>query len=110
MAVPKTLNLSIYEGDDFVLVVSIVDEAGAAVDITGFTYEAVVLDSAGAVSATATASVTNAAGGLVKVSLTDVQTDTLSGRLNWKLTQTDAGSLVRTLLRGYITIVADSAA
>ena len=108
MALPTVKNLEVYSGDDYALEVTVQDADGAVVDVTAYSFSALVKDEAGNTEATATVEKTDASNGLITVRLTDVQTAGLTGpRLLWDLQQTDGNSRVRTILRGVVNVSSD---
>jgi hypothetical protein len=109
-ALPGTLNISLTTGDEFGML------ADLDIDTTGFTWTAIVYETAttvsfvnpggvstqGATAATFTITVVNAAAGQVNLSLTEVQTAALNPATNyrWYLRGVSPGLVTRTYLSG----------
>ena len=98
---PGTLNLSLRRGDDFSV------DADFSIDLTGFVVTATahsVVNDAQVIAFTTT--LTNAAQGVVNVTLTDSQTAGLAvGTYVWRLVGT-SGGITRTYLAGYLEVTA----
>lgn len=96
-------------GQDVTLTNTVTDTAGAAVDLTGAAARfllttpndgTTVLDSD---AATATCTVTNEAGGIVTVTLTDENTAALLGDYYYEIKVTDSAGAENVTNRGIIT-------
>ena len=79
-----------------------VSEAGVALDITGYTFAAQVREHFHSTTHTAfTTTITDAAQGLFRISLTDTQTaDMISGKQYYDIVMTDASGAKQRLLQG----------
>lgn len=109
MAVPSTQNLTITRGDTEVIVVTMKDSAGVAINITGRTYRAQVRTTkdAGSVAASFTCVVTSAVNGEVTGTMSAVSSAALAaGKYYWDFEETNAG-VVTTILAGSVTVLAD---
>lgn len=109
MAKPANYPLNIRIGDTETVTVSLQNEAGAAINITGRTYSAQVREktSSSTPLATFTCAISNAAGGKFICTLSS----TITGALNplnavWDL-QENNGGVVTTLLAGDVVISRD---
>ena len=110
LALPGPLNISLVVGDEFGMV------ADLDIDTTGFTWTSLVYESTpsvsfanpggvptqGATAATFAITVVNAAAGQVNLSLTELQTVTLSPSTSyrWYLRGVSPGMVTRTYLSG----------
>lgn len=103
---PARVNYKYRRGDTVAEQVTI-EEGGVAANITGRTYRAQLRKTVGGeVFVAFTVDITNPAGGVLVMRLTDTQTEPLSGRYYWDLEQT-AGGVVRTLMAGEWTFDPD---
>ena len=109
-ALPGTLNSSLTTGDEFGML------ADLDIDTTGFTWTAIVYETAtsvsfvtpggvstqGATAATFAVTVVNAAAGQVNLSLTEIQTAALNPATNyrWYLRGVSSALVTRTYLSG----------
>lgn len=109
-ALPGSLNISLTTGDEFGML------SDLSIDTTGFTWTAIVYETATSVSfvnpsgvstqgttaATFTVTVVNAAAGQVNLSLTEVQTVALNPATNyrWYLRGVSSAMVTRTYLSG----------
>jgi hypothetical protein len=109
-ALPGTLNISLTTGDEFGML------ADLDIDTTGFTWTAIVYETAttvsfvnpggvstqGTTAATFTVTVVNAAAGQVNLSLTEVQTAALNPATTyrWYLRGVSSAMVTRTYLSG----------
>jgi hypothetical protein len=102
---PTTTDLNIYAGDDLKLHVAVTDDAGAAVDLTGYTAMAQVRDTNdGATPVDFTATV--AAGGIDLV-MANTLTTTLPPKGVWDVQITSATGEVTTVAGGRVTVTPD---
>lgn len=102
---PMTTDLHVYAGDDLKLHVAVTDDAGAPIDLTGYTAMAQVRDTTdGATSIDFTATV--AAGGIDLV-MASALTTTLPAKGVWDVQITSATSEVTTLAGGRVTVTPD---
>ena len=112
-ATPGAVTLPIVRGDDpsftIALYTTYVSEGHASnveLDVTGRTYASkVAATRGGAVVATPTVTVTSAATGKISWSMTDTDTDALTGsRYVWDLVENAASSSERTIIIGTLTV------
>lgn len=110
VALPGTLNISLTVGDEFGML------SDLSIDTTGFTWTAIVYESAtsvsfanpsgvstqGATAATFAVTVVNEAAGQVNLSLTETQTGSLNPAITyrWYLRGVSPGLVTRTYLSG----------
>ena len=109
MAQPADQDLTITRGDTETLVVTIEDDAGSAINITGRTYRAQIRSSQDSttIKASFTCTVTSGANGQVTCVLSATDSATLSsGQYFWDLEETASG-VVSTILSGNVTVLAD---
>ena len=109
MAVPATQNLTITRGDTEVVVITINDNAGVPLNITGRTYRAQIraTKDSSVVSAAFVCVVTNAAAGEVTCTLTAGNASTLAvGKQYWDFEENYSG-IITTILAGTVTVLAD---
>lgn len=109
MASPGLLNLDLRIGDTETVTVNFVDSTGAAINITGRTYTAMVRPTASSptVLATFTCTVTDGPGGVVVCTLAATTTAALAVQSAvWDLQET-SGTTVSTVLAGAVTISQD---
>ena len=99
---PGELDINgVYRGDDWALTVTMVDEFGGVVDVSARTYVALVETLAKVSETTMTVDATDAATGVIVLSLTDAQTLALTSKVyHWDLKETDAATLITTVLAG----------
>lgn len=108
MPAPAAHNLTIVQGDDFSETFTFKDSAGAAINLTGYTFAAQVRPTAASavVTATFTVAITSAAGGTITLTLARAATALLlPGTYRWDLEWTDTLDKKRTLLNGAATVV-----
>jgi len=104
-----TRNISIYKGDTYTHEISIRDSSNTAINISDRTYVAQIKRSSGASDSVIsfTSTITDAANGVLQISLTSAQTSELqSGVYKYDLQETN-GSNVLTLMTGNATITGD---
>lgn len=109
MGVPAQYPLTVRTGDTETVTVTMQNAAGAAIDITGRTYQAQIRDTAAstAVVATFTCSVTNGTAGQFACTLGTATTAALTPQTAvWDCQEINAG-VVTTLLAGQVWIVQD---
>lgn len=109
MAQPADQDLILTRGDTETLVVTIQDDNGAAINITGRTYRAQVRSSQDSttIKASFTCTVTNGSGGQVTCVLSAADSATLpSGQYYWDLEE-NASGVISTILAGQVTVLAD---
>jgi hypothetical protein len=96
-------NFTCYRGQDLVITNTITGQ-----NITGWTLAATFRNRTSGVSLTVDGTVTNGAGGVCTVTLTDEQTGAFAtGQYDWSLWRTDAGS-ENPLSVGTMTVVSTS--
>lgn len=109
MAQPADQDLILTRGDTETLVVTIQDDNGSAINITGRTYRAQVRSSQDSttIKASFTCTVTSGASGQVTCVLSATDSATLpSGQYYWDLEE-NASGVVSTILAGNVTVFAD---
>ena len=109
MGNPAPYNLTIRTGDTETVSVSMVNAAGAAIDITGRTYQAQIRDTAAstAILATFNCTVTNGTAGTFACTLGTATTAALTPQTAvWDCSENNSG-VVTTLLAGQVFIVQD---
>lgn len=109
MGIIGDVPLTIRTGDTEQVTLFIKDSAGAAVNITGRTYAAQIRKSVTDATpiATFTCTITDAAAGKMIATLSATTTAALSpGNACWDLSETN-GSVVTTLIGGFVSIVKD---
>lgn len=94
-----------FAGDDKTIEVSVVDTTGAAVAITSATIEwraSKTKAATAAVTKTTSSgiSITNGAGGVFQITLTDSDTESLSGTYEHEAQVTFSGGLIATVMQG----------
>ena len=106
-----TYNLTLRMGDTETVTVTIQDENGSAVNISGRTYAAQVRANAEdtTILATFTCTIVNAAQGILTATLSSTATRALTPGLGvWDLQETNpTGPVITTLLAGQVTIIQD---
>jgi hypothetical protein len=109
MASPAELPITIRTGDTEQLTVTVKDDAGVAVNITGRTYSSQIRATAAstAVLATFTCSVTNGTAGIFQCTMGTAITGALSAGQAVYDVQENASGVVTTLLAGPVFIVQD---
>jgi transcriptional regulator of nitric oxide reductase len=104
-----TRNISIYRGDTYVHEIRIRDSANAVINISGRTYSAQIKRSSSSSNTVVsfTSTITDAANGVLQISLTTNQTANLrSGIYKYDLQEIN-GSNVLTLMTGNVTVAGD---
>lgn len=107
---PATLDIRIYRGDDFDLVLTFVDNADppAALDMSDGTWRAQIRRRPNYAVASFTVDETDAPTGVLVVSLDKADTELLvHDAYSWDLEQTLTDGYRRTLLAGKVSITAD---
>lgn len=106
-------NFRMYQGEDKLLEISVLDEDGNAKDITGATITWILATSPDAAAAEVTkstggsgVSITNAAGGVFQVTLDGSDTTSLEGNYWHEAEVEDTSGHDNTVTTGYITIKA----
>lgn len=97
---PGSLNLSLRRGDEFGTTIDF------DIDMSGYTVSSsIVSPITGNSVGTITSTISNAAGGVVSVAMTEAQTETLQpGTYNWRLEWIAPGSVKRTALAGFVEV------
>lgn len=109
MANPASYPLTVRSGDTETITLTLNDDTGTAINITGRTYAAQIRETVDAASplATFTCTITNAAAGQVACTLSAATTAALAAGVGvWDLQETYAGA-VTTLLAGPARIEKD---
>ena len=109
MAAPAKQDLTITRGDTETVVVTMVDEDGTAVNITGRTYTSQMRTTPdiSAISITGTCAVTDGPNGKLTATFSATGTAALDpGFLYWDL-QENASGVISTILSGTVTVLAD---
>jgi hypothetical protein len=101
---PQAVNLTIYQGDDFFLYLTVKDGAGNPVHMTGWTAAAQVRAASGSpVIATFTASIDATVNNQVDLQLPHLQAMLLPRKAVWDCQVTDLNGVVTTLVAGKVT-------
>lgn len=109
-AVPPTLDLTLYAGDDVAITLTITDDAGDPFDLTGTLVAQIRKGHGQELTNTMTVNAPIPPSGVCYLALSAVQTQALGadgGRHSWDLQLTDAGGLVATVVRGGVTTQLD---
>lgn len=102
---PGVLDYTVVQGDDFVDTYTITENA-AELDMSAYTLAATVNSSALPAPVPMTVDTTDAASGIVVVSLTDTQTSALTvGLHDWDFQWTDNDGKIRTVLAGTFKVI-----
>ena len=99
-------NIFIDQGTDFSITVDVTDNAGAVLDMTGYTAEAQMRKTyeSSTIGATFTTAIT-AADGKVTLSLTDTETSAISaGRYVYDLNITSSGGITTRVVEGQAVV------
>ena len=109
-AIPPTLDLSLYAGDDVTLTLTVTDKFGNPVDLTG-TLEAQIRKAhAQPVIQSFEVNTVTPASGVCYLTLTNVQTEALGldgGRHTWDLQLTDDNDLISSVCKGQVSTTLD---
>jgi hypothetical protein len=106
---PATRDIDIYRGDNFMHTVTIQDDQGAPVNVSGRTFTSQLrrYPDSSTVAATFTVSMTSAATGVVVFQLSDTTTASLDpGPYRYDIQQNNGGTIT-TLLSGEAIVAAD---
>ena len=104
-AMPGNFDLVLYKGDYMELYVTIKDESGTAVNLTGSTPKAQLKSSYTSNTAIDFTAALTGTTGQVKISLSSATSSTLTpGSYIWDFQITDSGGKVRTYLTGDVTV------
>jgi hypothetical protein len=109
-AVPPTLDLNLYAGDDLALTLTVTAADGGAYNLTGSTVAQIRKAHAQELVATPVVSVPDPPSGIVYLYLSGTQTQALGeggGRHSWDLEHTDTNGLVTTLCKGGVSTALD---
>jgi hypothetical protein len=110
-AVPPTLDLNLYAGDDLVITLTVVDDAGFPYDLTGSLLAQIRKGHALEIVATFTTSVgTDATLGVVVLALPAMETEALGetgGRHSWDLQHTNPDGFITTICKGAVSTTLD---
>jgi hypothetical protein len=111
---PKAVSLPFVAGDEVILAVTVKDENGVIVNLSGMTPRFVAVDTDGLAAlstedapATAVATITDAAGGQFQVAIAGDDTSALLGIYNFQAELEDSGGDKRTVSRGILTFITD---
>lgn len=101
-----TLNFECYKGDDVAKTLKFrASDRTTAIDLTGYTFAALALNTDGTTAATFTVTNASPATGNITLSLSDTVTTSLgAGSWRWSLTQTVSG-VTSTVLVGTFTVL-----
>jgi len=99
-------NLTVDQGATFNALIDISDDSGNAQNLTGYTVAGQVRKSYDSTTYTAfSASVSNATGGTISISLTSTQTNALAaGRYVYDVEITSSGGVVTRVLEGQVEV------
>lgn len=101
-------DLLIYQGDDYLATVTVANQDGSPVDLTGFTAQAQiredVADNAPEVVVEIAATVGTST---VELSIPNAETKLLNGAYRWDLQLTSADGFITTVLAGKVTVTAE---
>jgi hypothetical protein len=109
-AVPPTLDLNLYAGDDLALTLTVTDENGAAYNLSGSLDAQIRKGHALTVVATPAVNAPTPASGVVFIYLSAAQTAALledGGRHSWDLQHTDADGLITSICKGGVSTSPD---
>src|SRR5215467_10077411 len=104
----KRQNLTLYQGDDWAAMVTVLNTDGTAADLTGYTAQAQIREGVADQSWLIAASFTCAVvlPNLISISLTTAQTTLLrQPSYRWDLQVTSASGIVTTLLAGEVQMI-----
>lgn len=108
MIQPGTYNITMYRGRDFDVTFTISDANGTAIDLTGYTIKSEVRSKKNRDSRlmeTFTVTETDLANGEFKISLTDTETDAISGNSGYyDVLITDTSDITYSYITGTVTI------
>ena len=101
--------MSIIPGDTYIWDVTVTDSLGSPYDLTGFTPRFTVKEDTDDVDASAligpiTGSITNASGGIFRVTLTNTQSDIATGNYYYDFQIDNGSSIVKTVRYGTFTV------
>jgi hypothetical protein len=99
---PAAVDLLLYAGDDFRIVIDVTDGADAPVDLTGHTPKAQIRATTDAAAPLVAFAATVAANAVTLV-LTSVQTTALPATAVWDVQLTDPAAVVTTLAYGKVS-------
>lgn len=101
-----TYNIAIDKGSDFSFTATLADSNGTAINVTSYTFKAEIRRKPETKLEKAfTVTKTNAAGGIIKLALTDGDTRTLPvGKLRYDLVGKDGSSNIERYLTGIVTV------
>jgi hypothetical protein len=109
-AVPPTLDLNLYAGDDVAMTLTITDDAGNPYDVTGTLLAQVRKGHALDVVATLVAVAVTPTLGVISLSIDGATTEALGnggGRHSWDLQLTTGTGIVTTLVKGTVSTTLD---
>jgi len=105
MAAPARVPLTIVRGDDETVVVTITTDGTTAVNITGRTYVASFAVTPGATVVTTGSCAVTGASGIVTITISDTNTDLLTGSSYWWDLVETSGTSESTLILGPVTVI-----
>lgn len=100
---PPQVNLVLYQGDDFFLVVT-VDNAGSVIDLTSYTAQATIRLSTGATSVLAAFVCTVRDGTTLDLHLPSAESTKLDKACVWDLQIVDPAGITTTLCSGTVSV------
>jgi hypothetical protein len=104
--IPATLNLSARQNADFRRRLTLRDELGATIDLTGFVIDADITDASGTIIATFTHEFVDAAGGVFDLILPKTTSVALvAGDYGWDLSLTSGIGERNYYIEGTLTII-----
>jgi len=99
------VNLNLYAGDDFVMVVTVQNDDGSAVDLTGYTAVSQIKTRIGDATPLATFTcVTGGTAGTVTMTLPNAESASLTSGVVYDMQITSSGGVITTLIAGSLTI------
>lgn len=110
MAAPAAYNITFTQGDDVSETFTFKDSTGAAINVTGYTFAAMMRKTPADTTIVATFSfaITSGSGGTVNMTLAKTVTAGLTpGVYVYDLQWTDLSGNVRTMLAGQVTVLAE---
>jgi hypothetical protein len=103
---PIPVNLNLYTGDDFSMMLTLTNPDNTPTDLTGASFLAEIRQSAPSKTVAATFAVATAAN-VITLSLTNEQTQSLVGKFVWDCQITSSTGIITTLAAGKVTFTQD---
>ena len=101
-------DLLIYQGDDYRATVTLSNQDGSPVDLTGFTAQAQIREDVADVAPDVLVEIGTTLGtSAVELSIPNAQTKLLNGTYRWDLQLTSADGFITTVLAGKVTATAE---